>query len=56
MAAPKKIIDKPDGQELKTYNIYKELVSNLHLLTDEQIASIHFESWHEAYNRAASVA
>lgn len=41
-----------EGQDRNVYNSYKRLIKNLPLLTADQIASIHFESWNEAYMRS----
>lgn len=57
MAAPKPAhaMDKPAGQDRKTFNAFKAAVKLLPELTPDQLASLHYETWHEAYTRSAGV-
>lgn len=52
MSKPKVLKDKPDNQATSTWNAFKRVVKYMNTLTDEQIASLHYETWHEAYVRA----
>lgn len=52
MSKPKVLKDKPDNQATATWNAFKRVVKYMNTLTDEQIASLHYETWHEAYVRA----
>lgn len=41
-----------EGQDRNVYNAYKRFIKLLPDMTDDQIASVHYESWHEAYMRS----
>lgn len=41
-----------DEQDRNVYNAYKRFIKLLPQMTDDQIASVHFESWNEAYMRS----
>lgn len=44
-----------EGQDRNVFNNFKRLVKSLGQLTNEQLALIHFEVWHEARLRAAAI-
>lgn len=52
MSKPKVLKEQPEGQPVATWNAFKRVVKYMETLTDEQIASLHYETWHEAYMRA----
>lgn len=39
-------------QDRNVFNNLKRIVRDMSKLTDEQIAFLHYESWHQAYIRA----
>jgi hypothetical protein len=44
---------QPLGQDRNVFNLFKRVVRDISKLTDEQIAALHYESWHEAYVRSS---
>lgn len=48
-------IKQADGQDRNVYNTLKRVVRDLPKLDNEQLAILHFESWHEAQKRADKV-
>lgn len=53
---PEVLKNKPDDQPVALWNSFKSVIKNMGKLTDEQLASIHYESWHAAYTRASGIA
>lgn len=45
-------LKKPEGQSDEVFKVYTDFLLTLPLLTNDQVASIHFESWDEARTRA----
>lgn len=41
-----------DGQDRNVYNGVKRVIRDISKLTDDQLAVLHYESWHEAYMRS----
>lgn len=50
-----KQIKQPDGQDRNIFNNFKRVLKNINNLTDEQLAILHYESWHEASMRASGI-
>lgn len=42
-------------QDRNVFNNLKRTVRDMSKLTDEQIAFLHYESWHQAYIRSGGV-
>lgn len=45
-------IQQGENQERKVFNTFKRVIRDINLLTDDQIALLHFESWDVAYKRS----
>lgn len=45
-------LKQPEGQDRNLFNNFKRTIRDIDKLTDEQIAKLHYESWHVAYMRA----
>lgn len=45
-------LKQAEGQDRNVFNALKRIVRDLPKLTDEQLAILHFETWHEARVRA----
>lgn len=41
-----------EGQDRNVYNAVKRIVRDMSLLTNEQLAIIHYEAYHEAFKRS----
>lgn len=46
---------KPDGQDRNVFNNFKRLFNDVSKLTNEQLALLNFEVFHEARKRGAVV-
>lgn len=44
-------LEKPEGQDRNVFNGYKRLLSQLDQLTNDQLAKLNFECFHEARKR-----
>jgi hypothetical protein len=56
MAAPDiSKITQGEGQDRNVFNNFKRFIRDVSKLTNEQIALAHFETWHEARQRAADI-
>lgn len=44
-------LKQPEGQDRNVFNGFKRTLRDISLLTDEQLAILHFETWHEARTR-----
>lgn len=44
---------QPDGQERNVFNNFKRVIRDIEKLTNEQLAILNFELYHEARNRGA---
>jgi formate-dependent nitrite reductase cytochrome c552 subunit len=53
MSVPKLV--QGEGQDRNIFNNVKRTVRDIKQLTNEQLAVLHFESWHEARSRAAGI-
>lgn len=47
--------NKPDDQPVALWNSFKRVIKDMGNLTNEQIAAIHYESWHAAFVRSEGV-
>lgn len=52
---PEVLRTKPDNMPVALWNSFKSIVKNMDKLTNEQIAALHYESWHVAYTRSGGV-
>lgn len=41
-----------EGQDRNVYNGVKRVLRDISKLTDDQLAVLHYEAWHEAYMRS----
>lgn len=46
---------KPDDMPLALWNSFKRVIKDMAKLTNEQIAALHYESWHAAYTRSGGI-
>lgn len=46
---------KPDDMPLALWNSFKRVIKDMGKLTNEQIAALHYESWHTAFTRAGGI-
>lgn len=44
---------QPEGQDRNVFNNFKRVIRDIGKLTDEQLAVLNFELYHEARNRGA---
>lgn len=45
-------IKQGDDQDRNVFNTLKRVLRDISQLTDDQLAVLHYESWHEAYLRS----
>lgn len=50
MSIPKLV--QAEGQDRNVFNTLKRVIRDIGMLTDDQLAVLHYESWHEAYMRS----
>ena len=48
---PDVLRNKPEDQPTALWNSFKRVIKDMGNLTDEQIAAIHYESYHAAFVR-----
>lgn len=48
-------VERPAGQDIKLYRAFKYLIENGEQLSSEQLAQLHYESWHQAYVKANNI-
>lgn len=41
-----------EEQDRNVFNTWRRCLRDIDMLTDDQIAAMHFESWNVAYNRS----
>lgn len=46
---------KPDDMPLALWNSFKRVIKDMNQLTNEQIAALHYESWHTAFTRSGGM-
>jgi hypothetical protein len=52
---PEVLRTQPDGQPTALWNAFKRVIKDMGTLTNEQIAALHYESWHAAFVRSEGV-
>lgn len=48
-------IKQSEGQDRNVFNTLKRVIRDLSKLDNEQLAILHFETWHEAKTRSGNV-
>lgn len=47
---------KPEGMPIALWNSFKRVIKDMDQLTNDQVAALHYESWHTAFTRAGGIA
>lgn len=48
-------VKQAEGQDRNVFNTLKRVIRDIAKLDNEQLAILHFESWHEARQRASGI-
>lgn len=49
-----KNLKQPESQDRNVFNAYKRTLKELKNFTTQQLASLHFETWHEVKQRQST--